>query len=124
MRGLFQSGTKRLPSLSRVMPRGWLNPPGPLPGPPHLPTSLPSGVKTCRRLLPLSTTITLPLFSTASPAGRNSSPSPLPVLPHFWMNLPPVSKTEIAFVHSSEQYTLSRPSSTPLPELHRHLPAP
>src|SRR5260370_12142259 len=113
-----------LPSLSRVTPHGWSNSPGPLPGPPHLPTNLPSGAKTCRRLLPLSTTITLPLFSTASPAGRNSSPSPPPVVPHFWMNLPPVSNTEIVLVHSSEQYTRSRPSSTALPNGQVQLPSP
>src|SRR6516164_3697753 len=69
-RWFFQSATRMSPALSSVMPQGWLNSPSPFPGPPHLPTNLPSGVKTCRRLLPLSTTMTLPLFSTARPAGR------------------------------------------------------
>src|SRR4051812_23380019 len=113
-----------LPSLSSVIPQGWLNSPGPFPALPHLPTNLPSEVKTCRRLLPLSTTIRLPFFSTAKPAGRNNSPSPLPVVPNLVMNLPPVSNTEIVLVHSSEQYTRSRSSSTAMPNGHIELPSP
>src|SRR5215471_13551428 len=123
-RWLFQSATQMLPALSRVMPQGWSNWPGPLPGPPHLATNLPSGLKTCKRLLPLSATITLPFFSTASPAGRSNSPSPLPALPNLLMNLPPVSNTEIVLVHSSEQYTRSRPSSTAMPNGQVEFPSP
>src|SRR6202041_2823507 len=102
-RWFFQSATKMLPALSRVIPQGWLNSPGPDPALPHDATSLPSGENTCRRLLPLSTTMTLPFFSTARPAGRSSSPSPLPVVPHLYWNFPLASNTEIVLVHSSEQ---------------------
>src|SRR5436190_24365120 len=112
-----------LPSLSRVMPQGWLNCPSPLPGPPHLPTNFPSGVKTCRRLFPLSTTMMLPFFSTARPAGRISSPSPLPVLPHFRRNLPLLSNTEMVFVQSSDTYTWSL-LSTATPNGQVHFPSP
>ena len=51
------------------MPHGLLNSPSPLPALPHWATSLPSGVNTWRRLLPLSTTIRLPLASQTMPAG-------------------------------------------------------
>src|ERR1700722_5271314 len=103
-----------LPSLSSVIPHGWLNSPSPVPPLPHEATSLPSGVNTCSRLLPLSTTMTLPFFSTASPAGRSSSPSPLPVVPHLRLNLPSLSNTEMVLVHSSEQNTsLFWPTATP-----------
>src|SRR6476660_1009143 len=103
-----------LPSLSSVTPHGWLNSPSPDPALPHVATSLPSGVNTCSRLLPLSTTMTLPFFSTASPAGRCNSPSPLPVLPHLRRNLPLVSNTEMVLVHSSEQNTSPLlPTATP-----------
>ena len=84
------------------MPHGWLNSPSPLPALPHLAMNLPSGEKTCRRLLPLSTRIRLPFFSHASPAGRDSSPSPLPDLPHERTNLPLPSNTVIVLFHSSE----------------------
>ena len=59
-------------------------------------------MKTCRRLLPLSTTIRLPFVSQTMPAGRSNSPSPLPVVPHLRMNLPLASNTETVFFHSSE----------------------
>src|SRR3974390_911793 len=94
-----------LPSLSVVMPQGWLNSPSPDPAFPHWASSLPSGLNTCSRLLPLSTTRPLPFFSPAIPAGRCSSPSPLPVLPNLNWNLPLGSNTEMVLVHSSEQYT-------------------
>src|SRR5229473_3210100 len=124
-RWFFQSATNMLPSLSRVIPHGWLNSPSPLPALPHLATNFPSGVKTCRRLLPLSTTMTLPFFSTARPAGRRSSPSPLPVVPHFRRNLPLLSNTEIVFVHSSETYTWSWLSTaTPIGQVERPSPSP
>ena len=90
-----------LPSLSSAMPHGLLNSPSPLPALPHLATNLPSGVKTCRRLLPLSTTIRLPFASQTMPAGPFSSPGPLPGLPHLRMNLPFASKTDMVFFHSS-----------------------
>src|SRR5262249_49894297 len=77
-----------LPSLSRVMPHGLLNSPSPLPLLPHWVRALPSGVKTCRRSLPLSTTITLPPASQMIPAGFFNSPGPLPGVPHLRMNLP------------------------------------
>src|SRR5262249_35797238 len=63
-----------LPSLSRVMPHGLLNSPSPLPLLPHWVRALPAGVKTCRRSLPLSTTITLPPASQVVPAGFFHSP--------------------------------------------------
>jgi hypothetical protein len=44
----------------------WLNWPSPLPTEPHFPTNFPSGVKTCRRLLPLWATMMLPFFSTGA----------------------------------------------------------
>src|SRR6516225_8987332 len=96
-----------LPSLSRVMPHGLLNSPSPLPFLPHWVRALPSGVKTCRRSLPLSTTITLPPASQMIPAGFFNSPGPLPGVPHLRMNLPAASKTETVFVHSSVTYRVS-----------------
>src|SRR6516225_9817747 len=87
-----------LPSLSRVMPHGLLNSPSPLPFLPHWVRALPSVVKTCRRSLPLSTTITLPPASQMIPAGFFNSPRPLPGVPHLRMNLPAASKTETQFV--------------------------
>ena len=83
------------------MPHGLLNSPSPLPALPHWATNLPSGVKTWRRLLPLSTTIRLPFASQTMPAGPLNSPGPLPVSPHLRMNLPLASKTETVFFHSS-----------------------
>src|SRR5215472_15304831 len=58
-----------LPSLSRVMPHGLLNSPSPLPLLPYWARNLPSGVNTCRRSLPLSTTIRLPSALQMAPAG-------------------------------------------------------
>src|SRR6516165_5049044 len=81
--------------------------PSPLPFLPHWVRALPSGVKTCRRSLPLSTTITLPPASQMIPAGFFNSPGPLPGVPHLRMNLPAASKTETVFVHSSVTYTVS-----------------
>src|SRR6516164_806379 len=40
-----------LPSLSRVIPHGWLNWPSPLPAEPHFPTNFPSGVKTSQTVV-------------------------------------------------------------------------
>ena len=87
-----------LPSLSRVIPHGWLNWPSPLPAEPHFPTNFPSGVKTCRRLLPLWATMMLPFFST----GAHQLPVPLPVVRHFRRKLPLLSNAKMVFLQSSE----------------------
>ncbi|MBO0738323.1 MAG: hypothetical protein J2P48_17410, partial [Alphaproteobacteria bacterium] len=47
------------------------------PARPHLPMNLPSGVKACRRLFPLSTMTGFPFFWTAPPGqvgSMNASP--------------------------------------------------